>query len=649
MIRCDDRQLKVLLEADEFASGSGEIASHVESCAHCQERLVSLAASDDEWRDVKQWLSPDQSTRYEKRLEVGRQPRRPAWSESIVRQLLEPPSHPEMLGRLGRYEIERLIGSGGMGIVFKAYDTELNRTVAIKVLAPHLAGSEAARQRFAREARAAAGIVDDHVVPIHNVESEHDPPYLVMQYVAGGSLQEKLDRRGPLEVMEILRIGVQTAKGLAAAHAQGLIHRDVKPSNILLDEGVERALLTDFGLARAEGDACLTRTGAHPGTPHYMSPEQVRGEAIDGRSDLFSLGCVLYTLCTGRLPFNADSAYAVLRRITDDSPRPVRHVNPDIPEWLNVIVMTLLEKDRDQRFPSAGKVAQTLGQWLGHLQHPAAIPAPAAVLFMPSDRGRRRRTLKRLVGAAASVFLLFAGILVVLEAGKGTIRIESEVDDVPICITRGDKVVDTLTVSKSGQGVRVSAGKYEVRLNGEFSGVDIRDGMVTIGTRDRKVIRIVQSHSDAQDVGGKDDVSDAIRPDNTISPSDFLRRYSIDGRAYRAALQELSAAEAMLKRMTANPSDAQAAMDYRQAENDVGKMRLAALQEGDRVLRELQIRLDTLGQIKVESFGASEGGEQEAKRIRIDKLLLQQALKEMQDAQASLRMKTAAAGSEVDK
>ena len=117
---------------------------------------------------------------------------------------------------------------------------------------------------------------------------------------------------------------MQTAKGLAAAHAQGLIHRDVKPSNILLDEGVDRALLTDFGLARAEDDACLTRSGFHPGTPHYMSPEQVRGEAIDGRSDLFSLGCVLYALCTGHPPFRAETSYAVLRRITDDAARPIR-------------------------------------------------------------------------------------------------------------------------------------------------------------------------------------------------------------------------------------------------------------------------------------------------------------------------------------
>ena len=145
------------------------------------------------------------------------------------------------------------------------------------------------------------------MVSIHNVETDGEHPFLVMKFIAGGSLQQRLDREGPLDVCEVLRIGIHTAKGLAAAHAQGLIHRDGKPSNILLDEGVDRALLTDFGLARASDDARLTRSGFHPGTPHYTSPEQVRGESIDARSDLFGLGCVLYALRTGHPPFRSET------------------------------------------------------------------------------------------------------------------------------------------------------------------------------------------------------------------------------------------------------------------------------------------------------------------------------------------------------
>ena len=278
---CNDDLLRKMLCTDADSQCDSSLLEHVETCSHCQQRLDELAADGFEWTRAVDVLSSnahaatgesgDQSL-------VGTSIRPVAWTESMARELLSPPKHPEMLGRIGRYEVERLIGSGGMGVVFRAHDTELNRPVAIKLLAPYLASSGSARKRFAREARAAAGVVDDHVVPIHNVESENEPPFLVMQYIAGGALQEKLDRHGPLEVAEVVRIGLQVAKGLAAAHAQGLIHRDVKPSNILLDEGVERALLTDFGLARTESDACLTRSGFQPGTPHYMSPEQVRGK-----------------------------------------------------------------------------------------------------------------------------------------------------------------------------------------------------------------------------------------------------------------------------------------------------------------------------------------------------------------------------------
>ncbi|MCA9194791.1 MAG: serine/threonine protein kinase [Planctomycetales bacterium] len=501
LVDCDDRKLLAALRCDEQELPDS-MAQHIEQCAHCQTRLGELAATEEGWEKVAvAFLKRDQSSQifdsddYPRGL-VRWTEQTAAWSESMVKPLLNPPTHPEMLGRLGRYEIERLIGSGGMGIVFKAYDTELNRTVAIKMLAPYLATSGAARKRFARESRSAAGIVDDYVVPIHNVEPENDPPFLVMQYVAGGSLQEKIDRCGPLEITEIARIGLQAAKGLAAAHGQGLIHRDVKPSNILLDECVERALLSDFGLARTAHDIRLTRSGFHPGTPHYMSPEQVRGESIDGRSDLFSLGCVLYAVCTGRPPFRADSGYAVLRLITDESPRPIRELNADIPGWLEQIVMKLLEKNPAQRFQSAEEVAITLGHWLAHLRQPHLIPAPKAVESKVSKRPANHNGMfKFLLKAAAGLLILFSGILIVLESVKGTIRIESEVDSVPIRIIQGDRVVDKLTVSKSGLGVRVTAGEYVVKIDGEFKGVDVADGAVTVGVREQKVIRILQTHN----------------------------------------------------------------------------------------------------------------------------------------------------------
>jgi WD40 repeat protein len=222
-------------------------------------------------------------------------------------------------------------------------------------------------------------------VDIHAVEDAGPVPYLVMHYVAGISLEDRINQGGPLEVKEVLRIGIQTAAGLAAAHKHGLVHRDVKPANILLENGIERVKLTDFGLARAVDAASLTQSGVIAGTPLYMSPEQARGEAVDHRSDLFSLGSVLYVMCTGRPPFRASGTMAVLRRVCEDTPRPVREVNPDIPEWLEAVVARLHAKDPAGRFQSAADVAEVLGQHLARLQQPSPAPPPTGPVANESN------------------------------------------------------------------------------------------------------------------------------------------------------------------------------------------------------------------------------------------------------------------------
>lgn len=380
---CSDELLLELLRQDDHAEAPAEIAHHLDTCERCRSRMEVLAAEPDEWERARATLSaaatgfPGDSRAMFDRVGTWRTWKLPTSSvDSMVRQVLLEPSHPEMLGRIGRYDVERVIGAGGMGIVFKAFDTELNRPVAIKVLAPNLAGNGSARQRFAREARAAAAVVHEHVVAIHNVETGGPAPFLVMPFVAGESLQQRIDREGPLGLKEILRISMQTAAGLAAAHAQGLVHRDVKPSNILLEDGVERALLTDFGLAQANDDASLTHTGFHPGTPQYMSPEQARGEAVDARSDLFSLGSVMYAMAAGRPPFRADTSLAVLRRITDTEPRPIREINPELPDWLGQLISRLHAKSPARRFSSAAELAATLEQCLAHVQHPTSSRLP---------------------------------------------------------------------------------------------------------------------------------------------------------------------------------------------------------------------------------------------------------------------------------
>jgi WD40 repeat protein len=286
---------------------------------------------------------------------------------------LEPSQRPGALGRLKHYEVLEIIGRGGFGTVLKVFDDRLQRVVAMKLLAPELAINGTARQRFLREARAAAAVRHENVIDIHAVDEE-PLPHLVMEYIDGPTLEAKLTRCGPLPVKEILRVGLQIAEGLAAAHKQGLIHRDIKPSNILLENGVERVKISDFGLARAVDDASLTQSGVVAGTPLFMSPEQAQGHTLDQRSDLFSLGSVLYTLCTGHAPFRASSTLAVLRRVCDDTPRPIRDSNSDIPDWLVATIARLHAKDPKQRFPSAREVADLLAGHLARLQQPG-VPA----------------------------------------------------------------------------------------------------------------------------------------------------------------------------------------------------------------------------------------------------------------------------------
>ncbi len=266
------------------------------------------------------------------------------------------------MGKLGTFEIVRVVGRGGMGIVLHAIDTCLERDVAIKVLDPELARDELARTRFCREARAAASISHENVVAVHQVEHDEDKdlPFLVMELISGESLEKKLERDGKLSLKEIVSIGMQTAAGLAAAHDKGLIHRDIKPGNILLEKSGQRVKLTDFGLARAAEDVRLTRSGLVAGTPLYMSPEQATGEELDARSDLFSLGVVMYELAAGEPPFNGKTPLAVLKRVTEEKPAPLRFHNPALPEWFVHIVDRLLAKDPKDRFQSAREVADTL-------------------------------------------------------------------------------------------------------------------------------------------------------------------------------------------------------------------------------------------------------------------------------------------------
>jgi len=284
----------------------------------------------------------------------------------------------------GAYSLEGEIGRGGMGVVYRAHDEKLKRTVAVKVLPPELAFRRDIRARFVREAETAARLSHPNIVPIHTVGESDDLVYFVMGYVDGESLSVRIKRRGRLSIEESRRIMRETADALAAAHQQGVIHRDVKPDNILLEGTRGRVMVTDFGIAKAlsaEGGT-LTDTGIAIGTPAFMSPEQAAGErVIDGRSDLYSLGIVAYQMLAGELPFQAPTVPGLLMKQIGTPPVPIDRLRPDAPDDLALTVMRCLEKDPEDRWPTADALRRALetGTYSPPSPRPGARrPTPAA-------------------------------------------------------------------------------------------------------------------------------------------------------------------------------------------------------------------------------------------------------------------------------
>jgi serine/threonine protein kinase len=423
---------------------------------------------------------------------------------------LQTSTKPGSLGRLGHYEIESVIGAGGCGIVLKAFDEKLRRVVAVKVMAPELAVTSPARKRFLREARAAAAVRHENVVGIHAVEDQ-PIPFLVMEHIEGETLQEKLDRTGPLDARDILRIGRQIADGLAAAHAKGLLHRDIKPANILLETDKEHVKITDFGLARSADDASLTQSGVIAGTPLYMSPEQATGGEIDPRSDLFSLGSVLYVMCGGRPPFRAPTVLAVLQRVAEDQPRPLVEIIPEAPDWLTAIIAKLHAKKPADRFASAREIEDLLRLCLAELERRGNVDALKDILppLSPkpttdpsteeSDRPPRRpRPLSRWIAAALALLTMFCGLglgeatgvtdihgtIIRLFTPDGTLVVE--VDDPGLSVS-----IDGEEIVIAGAGIkeiRLAPGQYQVLASKD--GKVVRRELVTVARNGRRVVRI---------------------------------------------------------------------------------------------------------------------------------------------------------------
>lgn len=399
---CPDRTAwKALLRGQISPDEERRLQQHLDVCPQCQKALEMSAGSTTFLVDLAAKL---QRTHSELSPELANLLDTADGEAAQVTQvddrqpfvvdptaLLAPGQRPDVLGLIDSFEVLEVLGQGGMGVVFKARDPKLRRLVAIKVLSPFLLPDQTSRQRFLREARAAAAVNHPNAVTIYSV---HDPaddspnattsrcPYLVMEFVDGPSLHRRIARNNPLSVGDVLRIAAHVAAALSAFHARGLVHRDVKPANILLDAKSGRAKLTDFGLTRGSDDVSLTKTGIVVGTPGFMSPEQAFGKPIDHRSDLFSLGSVMFAMLAGRPPFRDQDTLQTLLRLRSGPPPSIATIRDDLPAGLIRLIDRLHAVDPAARPQTAAEVLAELR----HLRGSAADSAPLPSLTMPALR-----------------------------------------------------------------------------------------------------------------------------------------------------------------------------------------------------------------------------------------------------------------------
>jgi len=300
------------------------------------------------------------------------------------------------------------LGRGAMGMVYLAHEDSLNRDVALKVLSPDLASDPKFVDRFQREAQSAATLKHPHIVQIYSYSGGEDRFFFAMEYVEGHTLRELMESSGPLPWAEALRVTLQIAQALEHAHALGVVHRDIKPRNILVEKGTGRIVVTDFGLSRVLAGSRLTKDGELFGTPEYMSPEQIEGKALDGRTDLYSLGVILFELLTGSLPFEAESPVALLRMHLDREPRKPHELDPNIPREVGQLCLALMAKKPEDRFDSASELCGALEALL--LSEAETDLHLAGLLRSKANRPKRFRAKVLTCLVAAALLLIGIGV-----------------------------------------------------------------------------------------------------------------------------------------------------------------------------------------------------------------------------------------------
>jgi serine/threonine protein kinase/tetratricopeptide (TPR) repeat protein len=539
--------LGTLPEAERAA-----LALHVETCQRCREALgkhSSAPVTPPPVRSEDTGLHPEQRTLFQTRSMRVRGPVDDLPGDPVEPTpppvpppaappfpFLGPSSRPDGLGRLGPFDITRVLGQGGMGTVFLAEDPELSRPVAVKVMKPELARDPFARQRFLREARATAGVRSPHIVTIYKVGQDNDVPYLAMEYLHGQPLDRWLEGR-KLTPAQSVRLGRGIAAGLAAAHEAGLVHRDVKPGNIWIEDPPAsspnadvRVKILDFGLARsAQDNVNLTQSGLVVGTPAYMAPEQADGAPVDARCDIFSLGCILYRLCTGQPPFAGPTVMALLKAIALKEPVPPRDLKPQLSRSLSDLILWLLAKNPARRpgsareveamlatiereLETAGDSAALSGVALALKSAPTPVPDAASAVSGAVDehpteititppgqpksgpqlRGERRRFPLR-AAVLLAIGLALGSIATILmtgnRAGKGTIELRSEEPTARVLIERdGQPVAGLDTASRST--TQLPPGEYQLRLEGNPPDLQLVPDQVRLGPGDQLLVHV---------------------------------------------------------------------------------------------------------------------------------------------------------------
>jgi ABC-type branched-subunit amino acid transport system substrate-binding protein/DNA-directed RNA polymerase subunit RPC12/RpoP len=402
------------LERDAFAANE-EIA-----CPNCGEKIKLLTSDPNAPTEEAQALViPPAQTRFDqantpnpgqKNAITHVDPAQPQTISYAAFPFLKPTTEPNILGWLAHYRVIRVVGQGGMGVVFEAFDTHLDRTVAIKAMTQAPGDDPGTQERFFREARAMASVRSDHIVGIYQVGTVNGVPYLAMEFLQGESLDVWHRKNGPSSLADVVRISLEIARGLQSAHQNGLIHRDIKPSNIWIESPTGRVKILDFGLARSSKiSAYVTQPGLVLGTPAYMSPEQAEGQPVDGKSDLYSLGCVIYELVTGEIPFTGETPLALLMTAKTKAPVPPQKRNSQVPPSFNELILALLAKRREDR-PSTGEVIS----WLESIAGDMGIPVHGAAGAKIRITGRsswfsRRKVLLGSIGVVGAAALGLVG------------------------------------------------------------------------------------------------------------------------------------------------------------------------------------------------------------------------------------------------